>query len=50
MTNDLQEANIDVYTIDECEAVWGESEIEDNEHVCVGMEGKGACIVSLNAA
>ena len=37
-----------MYTLDECEAVWGESEIEDNEHVCVGMGGQGSCNVSLS--
>ena len=50
ITSQLQEANIDVYTIPECEAVWGESEIEDDEHVCVGMGGQGSCNVSLSIA
>ncbi len=55
MTPDaLQEANTGVYTKEDCEAIWGASEIDDNEHVCVGSEdggsdgdGTGSCSVSI---
>ena len=43
----LQEAEITVYTLEECEDVFGADEIEDNEHVCVSLTGeRGACNVS----
>ena len=46
-SNILQEANIGIYTIPECEALWSEEEINDEEHVCVGIPNKaGSCYVS----
>ena len=42
----LQEANIGVYTIEECEDLHGAGAIENNEHVCVGVLGEsGSCNV-----
>ena len=44
----LQEANVGVYTIEECEDLHGAGDIENNEHVCVGLQGEtGACNVSI---
>ena len=44
----LQEANVGVYTIEECEDLHGVGDIENNEHVCVGLQGEtGACNVSI---
>ena len=43
----LQEANIGIYTIPECEALWSEEEINDEEHVCIGTPNEaGSCSVS----
>ena len=43
----LQEANIGIYTIPECEALWSEEEINDEEHVCIGTPNEaGTCGVS----
>ena len=43
----LQEANIGIYTIPECEAIWSEEEINDKEHVCIGTPNEtGSCTVS----
>ena len=48
--NILQEANIDVFTIEECEELHGANDIENNEHVCVGVTGEaGSCNVRLPA-
>ena len=42
----LQEAEITVYTLEECEDAFGANDIDDNEHVCVGLSGtSGACNV-----
>ena len=44
----LQEAEITVFTLEECEDAYSEPAIEDNEHVCVGVLGeKGSCNVSV---
>ena len=46
--NVLQEANVGVYTIGECEDLHGAGAIENNEHVCVGVQGEsGSCNVSM---
>ena len=46
--NVLQEANFGVYTIEECEDLHGAGDIENNEHVCVSVQGEtGACNVSI---
>ena len=43
----LQEANIGIYTIPECEELWSEEEINDEEHVCIGTQNEaGTCGVS----
>ena len=44
----LQEANIGIYTIPECEALWSEEQINDEEHVCIGTPNEaGSCSVSF---
>ena len=46
-SNILQEANIGIYTIPECEALWSEEEINDEEQVCIGTPNEaGTCSVS----
>ena len=43
----LQEANIGIYTIPECEALLSEEEINDEKHVCIGTPNEaGSCNVS----
>ena len=35
-----------MYTLEECEDAFGANEIDDNEHVCVGLSGiSGGCNV-----
>ena len=35
-----------MYTLEECEDAFGANDIDDNEHVCVGLSGtSGACNV-----
>ena len=46
-SNILQEANIGIYTIPECEALWSEGDINDEKHVCIGTPNEaGSCGVS----
>ena len=46
----LQEAEVTVFTLEECEDAYGASEIDDNEHVCVGILGEVmSCNVSILA-
>ena len=44
----LQEAEVTVFTLEECEDAYGASSIDDNEHVCVGILGEvGSCNASF---
>ena len=46
-TTILQEANVGIYTIPECEALWSEEEINDEEYVCISTPNEaGSCSVS----
>ena len=48
VANDLQKSEITVLSLEECEDIWGGSNIDDTDHVCVGTIGQsGACNVSL---
>ena len=55
LPDNLQEVNTGVYTLEDCRAEWGASQIDENEHVCVGSEeggsdgdGTGSCSVSAH--
>ena len=49
LPNVLQEALVDVWTLEDCEEKYGEDTINDDGHICVGEENQsGGCFVSVS--
>ena len=48
LPNLLQVGPVEVYTYEECDAIYGGGLINEAGHICVGTPGEvGACFVSL---